>query len=307
MGYTKYMKLVVAVSGGVDSVVLLDVLVKSAVGTSASHELQGEERFSELTSENLAEGQAPPGIIIAHFDHGIRDDSAEDARFVAGLAKRYGLPFVTKREELGPDASEELARVRRYAFLRQLAEKHEARIVTAHHMNDIAETVAINLTRGTGWRGLAVLDSDIYRPLLAKTKQELIDYAIEHQLEWCEDSTNSSNAYLRNRLRTRIAAKAPLKDLAALRMQQIALKQQIDREVTNVAGESPYHRYFFSQLEPAVAIECLRGITEARLTRPQMERLLLAIKTYKAGSCHEAGAGIKVDFTTRHFSLKMIK
>lgn len=273
------MKLVVAVSGGVDSVVLLDMLV-----ATGEHDL-----------------------MIAHFDHGIREDSAEDARFVAGLARNYGLPFETRREELGAGASEELARTRRYAFLRQVAKKYESQVTTAHHMNDIAETIAINLTRGTGWRGLAVLDSDIYRPLLTQTKQELIDYALKHQLEWCEDSTNRSDAYLRNRLRQRMTDETLVRKLANLRDKQIGVKGEIHKELLGVVGEAPYRRYFFSQIEVATAVECLRMITHARLTRPQAERLLLAIKTQKPGSRYDAGSGIKVHFTTRHFSLEMIK
>ena len=132
------MRYVVAVSGGVDSVVLLHQMVQDG----------GSE------------------LVVAHFDHGIREDSDLDAQFVRELAQSYRLPCEVRREELGSGASEELARNRRYAFLREVAKKHRATIVTAHHMNDIPETIAINLTRGTGWRGLAVLGSDVHRPLL---------------------------------------------------------------------------------------------------------------------------------------------
>lgn len=274
------MKLVVAVSGGVDSVVLLDMLVRA-----------GQD-----------------GLVVAHFDHGIRDDSAADARFVEGLAVSYGLSFEMRREELGSAASEELARTRRYAFLQEVADKHGAQIATAHHMNDIAETVAINLTRGTGWRGLAVLDRDtITRPLLGKTKQELIEYALEHQLEWCEDSTNSSDAYLRNRLRRKITDDTLVRELATLRDKQVEIKDKISEELMAIVNDGPYSRYFFAQIEMQIAVECLRMVTHARLTRPQAERLLLAIKTQKAGSQYDAGSGIKVRFTTRHFSLEMVK
>ena len=274
------MKLVVAVSGGVDSVVLLDMLVRA-----------GQD-----------------GLVVAHFDHGIRDDSAADARFVEGLAVSYGLSFEMRREELGSAASEELARTRRYAFLQEVADKHGAQIATAHHMDDIAETVAINLTRGTGWRGLAVLDRDtITRPLLGKTKQELIEYALEHQLEWCEDSTNSSDAYLRNRLRRKITDDTLVRELTTLRDKQVEIKDKISEELMAIVNDGPYSRYFFAQIEMQIAVECLRMVTHARLTRPQVERLLLAIKTQKAGSQYDAGSGIKVRFTTRHFSPEMVK
>jgi tRNA(Ile)-lysidine synthase len=269
---------IVAVSGGVDSVTLLDMLAR-------------------LTDHEL---------VVAHFDHGIRPNSAEDAQFVADLAKKYGLPFETKREELGPQASEELARTRRYEFLRSMAEKHGAGIMTAHHADDAVETVAINLHRGTGWRGLAVLDSDIVRPLLSMHKAELHDYAKKHELEWREDSTNASEAYLRNRLRKLVKSLShdEKRQLLALRHQQLDSRKLIDREVARLVGPGPhYSRYFFTHVPKAVALECLRFVTKARLTRPQLERVLLAIKTAGAGSQLEAGAGINLRFTSRNFSL----
>ena len=148
------MKRVVAVSGGVDSVVLLDMLAAEGVN-----------------------------IVVAHFDHGIRPDSAADARFVKALAARYGVEYIGKREELGADASEELARERRYAFLHEVAQKHHAKLVTAHHLDDLIETIALNMRRGTRWQGLrAMSDERIERPLLKRTKSELIAYALETRL-----------------------------------------------------------------------------------------------------------------------------
>ena len=273
---------VVGVSGGVDSVVLLDQLTR----------IPGHE------------------IIVAHFDHGIREDSAEDALFVAGLAEVYGLPFETVREELGAEASEEKARDRRYAFLRSMAEKYNGRIVTAHHSDDAVETIAINLHRGTGWRGLAVLDSDISRPLLHSTKADHIEYARRRDLTWREDSTNASDAYLRNRLRRDIVALTPdqKQQLLALRAHQVDAKKQIDKEVATLVGEGPeYSRYFFTHIPMNVAIECLRYITKAQLTRPQLERLLFVIKTAQSKSLYHAGSSVTVDFTTRNFSLSLLK
>ncbi len=301
---------VVAVSGGVDSVVLLDMLAaRLAVGTKASPELQGEERTSGFTSEVQAEGCAPPlSLVVAHFDHGIRESSAKDARFVGELAQRYGLPYETTREELGPHASEELARTRRYAFLRQVAEKYDATIVTAHHMNDIAETVAINVQRGTGWRGLACLASDIERPLLGKTKADLVYYAHEHNLRWREDETNASDVYLRNRLRPRLDDEDMVRQLAALRARQVELREMIDEEVGRLMdGTAPYSRYVFAMVPPEVASELLRHLTQGRLTPPQRDRALLAIRVQRPRTHYEAGAGIQLDFTSRHFAIQMLK
>lgn len=273
---------VVAVSGGVDSISLLHMLTQTT-----DHE-----------------------IIVAHFDHGTRDDSAEDAAFVRELAAEYGFQFETRREELGPNVSEEMARNRRYAFLRDIAKKHNGRIMTAHHADDVVETIAINFHRGTGWRGLAVLDSDILRPLLLLTKADVVEYATQRKLSWREDSTNAGDKYLRNRLRrsTRDLDPDVKRELLALRSQQLESKRSIDHDIAELVGPGPnYSRYFFTHIPSQVAIECLRYITNAKLTRPQLERALLAIKTASPKSSYQAGSGLTFDFTTRNFSLSLLK
>ncbi len=167
---------VVAVSGGVDSVVLLDLLTKM---------------------DHLK-------LVVAHFDHGIRQDSADDELFVSKLATIYGLPYVSVRMELGKQASEATARDARYAFLRDIAQKHGAeKIITAHHQDDLLETMILNLLRGTGRRGLDPLLSsqDILRPLLPFSKEELMDYAISWELKWREDPTNTDVKFRRNKVR----------------------------------------------------------------------------------------------------------
>ncbi len=268
-----------AVSGGVDSVALLDMMSR----------VPGNE------------------LIVAHFDHGIRTDSAEDERFVKQLAKQYGLTYISKREVLGGSASEALARARRYAFLREQAKKHEATIVTAHHLDDLVETVAINLHRGTGWRGLAVFGSpSISRPLVNVQKSHLVSYAKAKRLKWREDSTNSSDKYLRNRIRQSTASLTVDKkrQLHALQATQKALRTEIKKEVKLLVGDGPeYSRYLFTVLPVKVALECLRYITKGRLTRPQLERLLHAVKTAGGRAKFEAGMGITVQFSTRYFRL----
>ena len=275
-------KYIVAVSGGVDSVVLLDMLVK-----------KGDDE-----------------LIVAHFDHGIRPDSAQDADFVAGLAKKYGLPFETKREELGVGCSEEKARDRRYEFLRGVAEKHGARLVTAHHADDVVETIAINILRGTGWRGLAVLDSDVVRPLTDMTKLEIIDYAQKNKLEWHEDSTNASDDYLRNRVRKQTLGlnNDVNRQLLALWVTQKSLKKQIDDEVSRLVGKGPdYSRYFFTHLDNKTSVEILRGAVGGRLTRPQLAKAIHAIKTSLPSKTFQAGGGVNLRFTSRNFRVELIK
>ena len=272
-------KYLVAVSGGVDSVVLLDTLAR----------------------------QAAHDLIVAHFDHGIRDDSAADARFVEALAGKYGLPFVGTREELGAGASEERARTRRYAFLRREAARHNAIIATAHHADDVVETIAINLQRGTGWRGMAVLGTaDIVRPLLEMTKADIYTAALEYHLEWVEDSTNHQPLYLRNRLRGRIAARLSALDtqkILSLWQQQCRLKHHIDEQCAEFLAEQS--RYFFTQIDETIAVELLRAVIIAKAgtsaTRPQMQRALLAIKTARPHTTCDIGDGVQLRILPRTF------
>lgn len=276
------MKYLLAVSGGIDSIVLLDMLAR----------------------------RGKTGLTVAHFDHGIRPDSAADARFVEALARRYGLPFITKREELGTKASEDKARKRRYLFLHEEADKRDATIVTAHHADDIVETMAINILRGTGWRGTAALDgTGITRPLLGITKQEIRAYALAKRLEWVEDSTNASMDYLRNRVRGQLARQltnSQKRQLLEIWKRQRALKVAIDREVEPyIQKNKEYKRYFFIQLESKTATEILRAVIVAAggksPTRPQLERALLAVKAARAGAMFEIGDKTMLRFTTDKF------
>ena len=277
--------LVVAVSGGVDSVVLLH----------------------KLSQDPAAK------LIVAHFDHGIRPESDSDARFVEGLAKQYDLPFEGAREELGKNASEALARARRYEFLRSIAKKYDAHVATAHHQDDVIETIAINCQRGTGWRGLAVLDSGIVRPLLNLTKQNIRDYALEHHLEWVEDETNAGDRYLRNRIRANInmkLASSSKTQILTLWKTQRELKKVIDEETQNIIGSFKEHsRYFLTHIDETSALELLRAMLEqnnASLTRPQRHRLLHAIKVAQPGSRLEAGEGVTVRFNSRTFIVETL-
>ena len=277
-------KYIVAVSGGVDSVVLLDMLTKT------KHTL-----------------------IVAHVDHGIRgEESASDARFVAALAQQYRLPFVSTELHLGAKASEEQARNGRYAFLATQAKKFGATIATAHHADDAIETVALNITRGTGWRGLAVLErSDIARPLLGLSKAQLYSYALKHELEWVEDATNQHNEYLRNRLRHKIAAAAiDTKGVLRLRAQQLQLRREIDRLAEMVADQQGGSRYFVTMLDDIVAVEVIGMIlwqqVGRRPARPQLRRALVAIKTAAPGSVAQIGDGIELKFTARNYTVSVV-
>lgn len=266
---------VVAVSGGVDSVVLLDTLHR--------HHTQD--------------------LVVAHVDHGIRPDSNEDAQFVRSLAERYGVPFEVTELALGPGASEETARNARYKFLRSVAQRYSGPLVTAHHADDVVETIAINLLRGTGWRGLAVFGADdVYRPMTVWFKHEIIEYAKHHELEWREDSTNASDAYLRNRVRKQVKD-LPIDmklELLALWKQQHAVKRDIVHESHAHSG---LRRHPYIMMPSAAALEVLTHTLNVPLTRPQLHRALLAIKTAKPGSEHHLTKEYSLVFGTDEFQL----
>ena len=182
---TSPLSLVVAVSGGEDSHVLLHVLW----------------RLIEAQSLKLE---------VAHFDHALRPESNREAEFVADLADRYGLPFHTERA-VTPRANNEnieaWARRERYRFLEAVRVKSSSRlVVTAHHRDDQVETVLFRLLTGRfpqGALGIARYDQGraVLRPLLEVPKSSVSEYGIQNMLEFVSDPSNDDTARTRNRLR----------------------------------------------------------------------------------------------------------
>ena len=252
------MKKILAVSGGVDSVVMLHMF------------------------------RDDPDVIVAHFDHGIRQNSGDDCAFVEKLANSYQCPFFSEHAMLGVNCSEETARRARYDFLNRLAGEQRGQIYTAHHRDDLIESVAINILRGTGWRGLAPLNNPgVVRPLINMTKKEIYRYAAEHKLSFRQDQTNFDDTYLRNRVRFALSSVPEnAKDqLANLAMRQRELVNEIDGIMSSFELSNNYPRELFSQ-DYQVAFELLRFILSkngVQLTRPQIARALDAVKSFAPG------------------------
>jgi len=273
------MRKILAISGGVDSMVLLDL--------TWHYDVEGRD-----------------DLVVAHFNHGIRENAAEDAEFVRRKAEEYGLECRIGQGKLGAAASEAEARAVRYDFLRSVAAEYgQAEVWTAHHLDDLIESVAINFVRGTGWRGLAVLDSGgIRRPLLETEmvyepmdKTAILEYAAKRGLEFREDPSNSWDEYLRNRIRHQMNNDKGLSyekklEVYWLWQRQKELKREIDKIVTALMpGENvAWQRAWFRELEPEVALELLRaGALRAGIaaTRPQLEDFRQAILNYAPGKC----------------------
>lgn len=276
-------KYVVAVSGGVDSVVLLHLLVQK---------MNAERRMKN------GGVSSPLALVVAHFDHGIRSDSNEDQKLVRALAEKYGLPYVTASGNLGAGASEAVAREARYNFLHQVRVASGAdAVVTAHHQDDAIETAVLNMLRGTGRRGLSSLKSTdvVKRPLLHAPKKQLRDYAAANGLVWREDSTNTDEAYLRNYVRGRIAPRLGgegREQLLQIMQHAHALNQEIERHIVNYLHMQPglkvLDRHAFILLPHGVArevlAEWLRARTSVEVNKKMLERLVAIAKTGKAGS-----------------------
>lgn len=151
-------------------------------------------------------------VHAAHYNHGIRGEEADrDEAFVREFCRERGIPFSSERGDVPGCAAacglsvEETARTMRYDFLERTAGRiGAAAIATAHNAGDNAETVLLNLMRGSGLRGLCGIPPVrglVRRPMLDVTRQQVEDYLREHDIPYMEDSTNREDIYTRNRLR----------------------------------------------------------------------------------------------------------
>ncbi len=253
-------------------------------------------------------------VLVAHFNHNIRPNSADDQAFVARLAKQYGLDFATKDANLGSGASEADARKARYDFLFTVCQEKQGKLYVAHHRDDVYESIAINILRGTGWRGLAPFrDQRIERPLLNLEKRDIYTYATKHQLTFRQDQTNTEDNYLRNRIRSELrnATKGQKEELYALYARQCIIANEIDQILTEFASKAEKYipRDIFSALEEASALELLRellrkeGISQ---TRPQLRRALDAINTYQPGKQFPLGKNACIRVAKNNFSIKKL-
>ena len=279
---------VLAVSGGVDSVVLLDILSR----------------------------QGGLELVVAHFDHGIRADSADDRRFVEKLASTYDLPYEYTEGRLGPKASEAAARKARYDFLGRLQKEQKAlAIITAHHQDDVLETAIINILRGTGRKGLTALRSreDVIRPLLKVPKSELITYAKDRDLRWHEDPTNADLSYLRNYVRHKLLTRfssADRQQLVDILTKLTITNKELDSAIQDLLVRQPagqLDRQWFNQLPHAAAREVMAGWLRAGgapgFDRKTLERLVVSAKAAPAGQTFPVQAGFYMCATVNHLAL----
>jgi tRNA(Ile)-lysidine synthase len=236
-----------AVSGGVDSIVLMHLFKQMAFPAA-----------------------------VAHCNFGLRGEESEgDEQFVKELSAKYEMPFFTKKFDIKSHKKEKsvstqmAARELRYNWFEELRMENSFDwIVTAHHANDSLETTLLNLVRGTalsGLHGIASVRGHLLRPLLLATKDQILIYAQEAGLHWREDRSNDSDDYKRNRIRHNVVPvlkqlNPSLEDThtqSAARLQSAdrLLKEALDAWAVNVLeikGEQTYIRVdaLTSQQEP---------------------------------------------------------
>ncbi len=174
-------KILLAVSGGRDSVALLDVC------------------FSLKEEFNIE-------FIVAHFDHNLRDSSESDAESVKKLSKKYDLKCYIKKAQNKPlsENIEAWAREKRYEFLKKILKEEKADyIFTAHTGSDVAETLLMKLVSNKEPRGIYKIDEKrhLMRPFLSVLRDDIDSYVKEHKLTYVDDPTNVDTKYLRNKVR----------------------------------------------------------------------------------------------------------
>ncbi len=187
---SKKSTLVLGISGGPDSIYLLEQFLK-------------------------IQKKIPVKLVIAHVNHGLRGkDSDTDAKFVKALANKLKLPYeeisLKLKNSTKSTNTEEAARNKRYEFLEKIREKYKAEwIITAHHLNDNIETVLFNLIRGAHFNGLkgmelASKERHLLRPLLLITKKEILAYLKSKKVKFRIDKSNNDIQFSRNLLRQKI-------------------------------------------------------------------------------------------------------
>ena len=281
-------QLAIALSGGLDSVVLLDSICR----LHQAHTTKSDK----------------PRIFAFHIHHGLQKAADEWLLFCEALAKKYKIGFDFRLlhidTKLNPGNIEARARAARYEALTDLCAYHGVEdLLLAHHQNDQAETVLLQLLRGAGVAGLSGMPENrilvpskerassisLWRPLLRLNRDELEAYAREHKLKWIEDPSNRSSKYRRNAIRKSILPKlesiqpgatanlARSADVLAQAQQLLdRLAQQDGKKIhntkTNTLSVQPL--LGLNASDPAAANNVLRyWLKAAGLTMPSYERL----------------------------------
>ena len=284
-------KVLVALSGGADSVALLHIL-------------------------NSLKEELAIALYAAHFNHGIRGEEADrDESFCKALCEKMDVYFFTFQADVPSIAKrygesvELCGRKMRYDFLQWVCDDKlgAAKIATAHHSDDNAETVLWNLTRGAGLSGLAgipVKRDTIIRPLLCCTRAEIEAYCAENDLAYVTDSTNLSDDYTRNKLRHRVMP--VLRELnpsvgesigrtsAILREADEYLSQISEKELKSAKIPYGWSCERLLQCEPIILKYAVKNILEKAAAPVDFQHTALIIEAMRSHCAVDIGGGYTV-------------
>jgi tRNA(Ile)-lysidine synthase len=239
----KAKRLLLAVSGGSDSIALLrlfyprDIPQKPEVNSDLFFRLMCLKLQEELGLTLNVES-----IHVAHFDHALRDNSSKDANFVKELCQTFNIPFHSERVDIGSIAKEkkwnleDAARRLRYSFLTRLAKRVKAdAILTAHTQDDQAETVLMQLLRGAAHlTGMREVQGSVVRPLLKVSKQELLEYLKSINQNFRTDESNfdviKTRAWLRQELLPALESRYPYIKKTLAQLADLQQDQQLHFE-----------------------------------------------------------------------------
>ena len=238
-------RVVVAVSGGPDSLALLSVL-REIVPAFPLH------------------------LTVAHFDHGWRAESNADRDFVASMAEGWGYDFRTARAADHIPHTENAARAARYGFLRQIAvDTNSTAIALGHTQDDQVETLLLHLFRGSGSKGLGAMrrrDGDLARPLLDTSRGDIEAYLAQLHLTPIRDASNDDPRFTRNRLRQQLmpvidAFDPAARDLLARTADILSEEDRfIEAQLANLPDDIATNRDAFASLPPALQRRVIRRL-----------------------------------------------
>lgn len=225
-------RIVVGVSGGADSVCLLDILVS----------LREELKLS---------------LFVVHINHSLRAEADYEEEYVKKLALEYGVEFFSKKVDINKlvriekKSTEEIARNVRYEFFNEVLEKVKAnKIAVAHNLNDSVETTLMNLIRGTGLDGLCGIlskNGNIIRPLINISREEIEEYVREKKLTDMQDKSNFETVYTRNKIRNELipylkninpeVVRGIYRTSTLLTLSKDIVKEKVDKEYLDIKSK----------------------------------------------------------------------
>jgi len=278
--------LLVMLSGGRDSVCMLDLAVRA----------RGAEAVGAL-----------------HADYGLREEAGEDERFCTRVCDHLGVPLEVERpqREEGSGNLQAWAREVRYAAAARLADARGATILTGHTADDQVETILYRLASSPSRRallGMRPRDGRLARPLLGTTREETTAYCEERGLAWRDDAGNEGDAYARNRIRQGLipelerihpaAKENVLRTAALLREEAELLDSLVDAELTGGKGVGPgtiAHKRF-AELHPALRRLVLQRLADEAAGRPVAGAARFAEQVaslHRGGSTLDLGNGVR--------------